>query len=229
MKHLFLLLLICCCQEALFAKSIFSIVNGKCVADTDYVDTLYYNAEQTHVDADYTLFKTDTIHSGDGYVYEVRAYQHRMDLEELGDSIYSRVDIVFHNVNGNTGQPHDTLRLYNDMVWTRFTSGGFGLVSHPYTEQPSNATFRAVPLGKECTALVFRGMQYGTELRRLTIIVLYKGSATLVFHKEREVTNIVRDKDKTTFVIQDNWYEEEVQLIPHLTNMVFGNGTITTE
>ena len=226
-------------------NDVFTVSDGKIITNSKYLDSLWISEEQSHEDEIYTLYSSEYISMGDCF-YNIKIYDSIYDKEEgedigLLDSLFSKIEIdciypmrntqneIMYHVDGTPISAYTRhFTFFNDAVLTVFSQGGFGIVEKKYIT-PSKKAYRTVQLSSDKTALVFRGRQDACGLRILNIIVLYNGTATLVFNKEMEITDIKEKKNLETFVLQDNWYEECVELIPNLRNMVLGFGKITIE
>ena len=89
---------------------------------------------------------------------------------------------------------------------------------------------KKIDIADNCCAILLRGWQYSTNLRELSIILLYEDQAVLVYNQERDVVDVKDENGITTLSLQDNWFRDDEEIfIPHIRRLVFGNGTITEE
>jgi len=246
-KNILLLVLLLAQSVVGFAKTndVFMATEEGIKTFEKYIDTLFFMDEYSHADDVYTLYSSEYIRVGD-YFYNVKIYDSIYDKEEadgldLTDSLFSKIVVdcivpmrnnrneIVYNADGSPVSSYmKRFQFINDNTSVAFSQRGLGLVVNKVLP-PSRKAYRTIPLSSDRIALAFRGRQDACSLRQLLIIVLDKMTATLVFNKEVEVTDIIEQKNLETFVIQDNWYEDCVELVPHLRNMVFGFGKITIE
>ena len=224
-------------------NEIFTTNNGVIVPNASFVTPLYYHQERNHDEANYTLVMTQSLSTRDGHVYELKAYQHKEDYIDKGDSTFSRIDItcktpeidddgnILRDQNGNVIYYElEPVSFTNDDVWTHYNCWGFAIFTdHPWKD-PQRIMCKKIDIADNCCAILLRGWQYSTNLRELSIILLYEDQAVLVYNQERDVVDVKDENGITTLSLQDNWFrDDEETLIPHLRRLVFGNGTITEE
>lgn len=80
-------------------------------------------------------------------------------------------------------------------------SDGWDKLKAPVRQYAANDYFLAIPLTPTSTALIFIGYPYNSQPELLTIVVLNKDKATLVFNKEIMVNKIEYDKTNSSFVM----------------------------
>ena len=64
-----------------------------------------------------------------------------------------------------------------------------------------------MPLSDEATALIFVGWPYNSEPEQMTIVVLYKGKATMVLNKQYAITAVTKNGSDLSFDIQSEIQE----------------------
>ena len=224
-------------------NEIFTTNNGVIVPNASFVTPLYYHQERNHDEANYTLVMTQSLSTRDGHVYELKAYQHKEDYIDKGDSTFSRIDItcktpeidddsnILRDQNGNVIYYElEPVSFTNDDVWTHYNCWGFAIFTdHPWKD-PQRIMCKKIDIADNCCAILLRGWQYSTNLRELSIILLYEDQAVLVYNQERDVVDVKDENGITTLSLQDNWFRDDEEIfIPHIRRLVFGNGTITEE
>ena len=224
-------------------NEIFTTNNGVIVPNASFVTPLYYHQERNHDEANYTLVMTQSLSTRDGHVYELKAYQHKEDYIDKGDSTFSRIDItcktpeidddgnIQRDQNGNVIYYElEPVSFTNDDVWTHYNCWGFAIFTdHPWKD-PQRIMCKKIDIADNCCAILLRGWQYSTNLRELSIILLYEDQAVLVYNQERDVVDVKDENGITTLSLQDNWFRDDEEIfIPHIRRLVFGNGTITEE
>ena len=242
-KILILTISIICFMHIHAGDNIFTTNNGVIVPNASFVTPLYCHQERNHDEANYTLVMTQSLSTRDGHVYELKAYQHKEDYIDKGDSTFSRIDItcktqeidddgnILRDQNGNVIYYElEPVSFTNDDVWTHYNCWGFAIFTdHPWKD-PQRIMCKKIDIADNCCAILLRGWQYSTNLRELSIILLYEDQAVLVYNQERDVVDVKDENGITTLSLQDNWFrDDEETLIPHLRRLVFGNGTITEE
>ena len=85
-------------------------------------------------------------------------------------------------------------------------------------------------MSKDCYAIALRGQRDAIDGPGLTIFVLYKGKAQLVYlNYAIDINEIKEEGDKTTFVLQTPKYDDNGKIIPVVSKMTFANGMISLE
>lgn len=211
----------------------------------------WIDKEITHNSADYKMIDSTSLITDDCYLYEIKFFQHKnedeSDLETWGkDNIFSRLEIVCKTPAFNdNGKPikktngkieysieDEPFVFYNDGLWFRF----YYFCLAPYSdspktvEDPTKAFFKKVRLTKDCYAITLRGYRDSIDGTGLSVFVLYKGKAQLVYYNSSiDVNEIKEEGDKTTFVLQTPKYDDNGKIIPVISKMTFANGMISLE
>ncbi len=130
------------------------------------------------------LFKSFTISSEDNkYSYIVKLSNYEGTENDGG--FYRIIDIEYENKN----------------ILNLKQSDGWDKLKERISQYASNDYFLAIPLTRTSTALIFVGYPYNSQPELLTIVVLNKDKAMLVFNKEIMVNKIEYDKASSSFVM----------------------------
>ena len=183
MKAIFLILTVFCSFSFVTAqreKSIFEYGETEVITKSEYMTPFYFDYQGV---SSY-LFKSFTISSEDNkYSYIVKLSNYEGTENDGG--FYRIIDIEYENKN--------ILNLKQSDGWDKLKER-----IRPYA---SNDYFLAIPLTRTSTALIFVGYPYNSQPELLTIVVLNKDKAMLVFNKEIMVNKIEYDKVSSSFVM----------------------------
>ena len=242
-KILILTISIICFMHIHAGDNIFTNNNGVITTKPTYINQMCYIGERNHDIENYIHVFDTVLSTRDGHVYELKAYQHKEDYIDKGDSTFSRIDItcktqeidddgnILRDQNGNVIYYElEPVSFTNDDVWTHYNCWGFAIFTdHPWKD-PQRIMCKKIDIADNCCAILLRGWQYSTNLRELSIILLYEDQAVLVYNQERDVVDVKDENGITTLSLQDNWFRDDEEIfIPHIRRLVFGNGTITEE
>lgn len=200
----------------------------------------WIDKEITHNSADYKMIDSTNIITDDCYLYEVKFFQHKNeDVESFeGGNIFTRLNIdckvPIRENNGKVTYKTDVepFVFYNDNMWFQFNYFGFGAytANTNYDNRFAKDICRKIKLSKDCYAIALRGQRDAIDGPGLTIFVLYKGKAQLVYlNYAIEINEIKEEGDKTTFVLQTPKYDDNGKIIPVISKMTFANGMISLE
>ncbi len=226
MKHL-LLVLGLLTSVNLCAGDLFSIRNNKIIPTGNH--KLWTIEEKDHSEKNYKLIDATTVKAGNGYAYDIKSYQHKDDdWDMMGDSIFSKLVITCRTpADTATSQPQSTGFVFlNDNEWLRFNYWSFS----PYSDNPwfakGNEVFKVYELSNDCIAIVLRGFRDSVSPPELTVFVLYKDNAKLVYNADWEIDSIATEKSVTVMNIANHTYDEEGYMKLTHASMVFGLGRI---
>ncbi len=200
----------------------------------------WIDKEITHNSADYKMIDSTNIITDDCYLYEVKFFQHKNeDVESFeGGKIFTRLNIDCKvPIRGNNGKvTYKTdvkpFVFYNDNMWFQFNYFGFGAytANTNYDNRLAKDICKKIKLSKDCYAIALRGQRDAIDGPGLTIFVLYKGKAQLVYlNYAIDINEIKEEGDKTTFVLQTPKYDDNGKIIPVISKMTFANGMISLE
>ncbi len=200
----------------------------------------WIDKEITHNSADYKMIDSTNIITDDCYLYEVKFFQHKNeDVESFeGGKIFTRLNIDCKvPIRGNNGKvTYKTdvkpFVFYNDNMWFQFNYFGFGAytANTNYDNRLAKDICKKIKLSKDCYAIALRGQRDAIDGPGLTIFVLYKGKAQLVYlNYTIDINEIKEEGDKTTFVLQTPKYDDNGKIIPVISKMTFANGMISLE
>ena len=200
----------------------------------------WIDKEITHNSADYKMIDSTNIITDDCYLYEVKFFQHKNeDVESFeGGKIFTRLNIdckvPIRENNGKVTYKTDVepFVFYNDNMWFQFNYFGFGAytANTNYDNRLAKDICRKIKLSKDCYAIALRGQRDSIDGPGLTIFVLYKGKAQLVYlNYAIDINEIKEEGDKTTFVLQTPKYDDNGKIIPVISKMTFANGMISLE
>lgn len=200
----------------------------------------WIDKEITHNSADYKMIDSTNIITDDCYLYEVKFFQHKNeDVESFeGGKIFTRLNIGCKvPIRGNNGNvtyetADEPFVFYNDNMWFQFNYFGFGAytANTNYDNRFAKDICKKIKLSKDCYAIALRGQRDAIDGPGLTIFVLYKGKAQLVYlNYAIDINEIKEEGDKTTFVLQTPKYDDNGKIIPVISKMTFANGMISLE
>ncbi len=200
----------------------------------------WIDKEITHNSADYKMIDSTNIITDDCYLYEVKFFQHKNeDVESFeGGNIFTRLNIdckvPIRENNGKVTYKTDVepFVFYNDNMWFQFNYFGFGAytANTNYDNRLAKDICKKIKLSKDCYAIALRGQRDSIDGPGLTIFVLYKGKAQLVYlNYAIDINEIKEEGDKTTFVLQTPKYDDNGKIIPVISKMTFANGMISLE
>ncbi|MBO4597068.1 MAG: hypothetical protein J5676_04205 [Bacteroidaceae bacterium] len=208
----------------------------------------WIDKEITHNSADYKMIDSTNIITDDCYLYEVKFFQHKNeDVESFeGGKIFTRLNIdckvpitdnngnITYAPNGNVTYEtaDEPFVFYNDNMWFQFNYYGFGAytANTNYDNRLAKDICKKIKLSKDCYAIALRGQRDSIDGPGLTIFVLYKGKAQLVYlNYAIDINEIKEEGDKTTFVLQTPKYDDNGKIIPVISKMTFANGMISLE
>ncbi len=185
---LLLLCLFACKLPTQTNEAIFKYDNGEIVTKPEYINPFYFEYQdvKSYPVESFTIFSKNNEHS---YSVKLSNYQ-----GTEGDGGYYRsIDVEYKNKN--------ILSLKQSDGWDKLQKHVRPLASNDY--------FLALPLTDSSTALVFVGYPYNSQPELLTIVILNKGEATLVFNKEIMIRSIKYDKANLSFVMNLQDYPVE--------------------
>lgn len=165
---------------------IFTINKDSVECNSKYIEPLFFDYQNEP----FSLFKSFSVSS------EKNLYNYTVKLSDYnvakGDGGYFRIIEI-------TSNNKSILRVTQSNGWNILPAEIRGLSTNDY--------FLVVPLRDSVTALVFVGYPYNSEPEQLTIIILNKGKAKMVFNKHFIVSKV--EKTATTFclTLQDSVIE----------------------
>ena len=200
----------------------------------------WIDKEITHNSADYKMIDSTSIITDDCYLYEIKFFQHKNeDVESFeGGKIFTRLNIdckvPIRENNGKVTYKTDVepFVFYNDNMWFQFNYFVFGAytANTNYDNRFAKDICKKIKLSKDCYAIALRGQRDAIDGPGLTIFVLYKGKAQLVYlNYAIDINEIKEEGDKTTFVLQTPKYDDNGKIIPVISKMTFANGMISLE
>jgi len=229
MRHLLLLTFGFFISINLSAVNLFSIQNNKLVPTQTY--KLWEGGDKNHFAKNYKLIDIKTVKAGNGYTYNIKSYQNKEDSWDLfGDSIFSKIEIACHTPKDtafNGAKRATNFVFFNDNEWLRFNYWSFA----PYSDNPrfesGREVFKVYNLSSDCVAIVFRGFRDSVSPPELTIFILYKDSAVLVYNSDHEINSISTGEVSTTMNLEKLTFDDENKAISVKSTMIFGSGNIT--
>ena len=217
-----------------YAQELFSIKNGTVVPAKAY--SLWHFGDREESAHEYHQIDSITLSARNGYSYDISVFQHLKDDpdKEMSDTVFSKLEIIPHPpvaLSGTSGKPDVPNRktFVNQGGWLRFNYWTFD----PYSDHPRRETgdeaFRYYHLDDDCIALVLRGWRDAVSPADLTLIVLYRDDAKLVYFAEKEITTISTEgglvKIGLDAPVHDENEEDMISKIAH-SRLILGNGTI---
>ena len=217
-----------------YAQELFSIKNGTVVPAKAY--SLWHFGDREESTHEYHQIGSITLSARNGYSYDISVFQHQKDDpdKEMSDTVFSKLEIIPHPpvaLSETSGQPDVPNRrtFVNQGGWLRFNYWTFD----PYSDHPRRETgdeaFRYYHLDDDCIALVLRGWRDAVSPADLTLIVLYKDEAELVYFAEKEITAVSTEgglvKIGLDAPVHDENEEDMISKIAH-SRLILGNGTI---
>jgi hypothetical protein len=229
MRHLLLLTFGLLISINLSAANLFSIKNNKVVPTHTY--KLLDDNDRDHSAKNYKLIDTKTVSAGNGYTYDIKSYQHKEDdLDLFGDSIFSKIKIVCHKpiaTASNGAKGVKNFVFFNVNEWLRFNYWSFA----PYSDNPrfenGREAFKVYNLSSDCVAIVIRGFRDSVSPPELTIFILYKDSAVLVYNGDHEINSISTEGASTTMNLEKLFFDDDGKAKSVKSTMIFGLGNIT--
>lgn len=184
MKSLLLIFFVSICTlSPVFAQTnemIFSYNGNSIITKSKYITPFYFEYQ----DVPSFIFKTFAVSSRDkAYSYVVKLSNYSGTEDDGG--YYRIIDIEFGGKK----------------ILSLKQSDGWDSLKENTRKHASNDYFLAIPLTDTSTALVFVGYPYNSQPELLTIVVLNKDSATLVFNKEIMINDIQYDGVSSSFVM----------------------------
>ena len=231
MKHLYFSLLVClCCINQLFAADMKISANDRdeLTVPTDSVDSFWIDTRLSHDVSDYELKYKDTIRINDGY-YLVGYYRNNVreyvkeDLETFGDVFFDKVTFEYY-ANGTKASECSFL---NDDLWYKFNYWSFASYSDEPWRESKDITAYKIKMSDDCYAIALRGTRDSIDPPCLTIFLLDKGKARLVYNKNVEINAISSSPSRTTFEVQTIKYDNNDKLIPDNYTIIFEKTGIT--
>ena len=225
MKHLYFSLLVClCCINQLFAADMKISANDwdELTVPTDSVDSFWIDTRLSHDVSDYELKYKDTIRINDGY-YLVGYYRNNVreyvkeDLETFGDVFFDKGTFEYY-ANGTKASECSFL---NDDLWYKFNYWSFASYSDEPWRESKDITAYKIKMSDDCYAIALRGTRDSIDPPCLTIFLLDKGKARLVYNKNVEINAISSSPSRTTFEVQTIKYDKNDKLIPDNNTIIF--------
>ncbi len=161
-------------------ETIFTYEGDDVCVKSEYIAPFYFNYQG----ATSYLLKSDTVSSKDSrYSYTIKLSNYKGTENDGG--FYRMIDIECGNEN--------ILNLKQSDGWDKLKDHVRAYATNDY--------FLAIPLTDSSTALIFVGYPYNSQPELLTIVILDKDKATLVFNREIIVREMEYDKTSSTFVM----------------------------
>ena len=159
-------LLLCCALPAVAQHDIYTLdARGEVVSDSAFIDPFFWKDQRTP----YEQIYSETLPvQGFAKPYTIRLYNY--ENSEYDPGYFCIIEIEYG------GRP--CLRLAQSNAWDKF------VIDYEYTDQ----YYRLVDLGQRTYALLFTGYHYASDPEQLTIVILREGEATLVFNRQRHIT-----------------------------------------
>ena len=217
-----------------YSQELFSIKNGTIVPAKEY--SLWHFGDREESTHEYHQIDSITLSARNGYSYDISVFQHVKDDpdKEMSDTVFSKLEIIPRPpvaLSGTSGKPDVPNRrtFVNQGGWLRFNYWTFD----PYSDHPrretGNEAFRYYHLDDDCIALVLRGWRDSVSPADLTLIVLYRDDARLVYFAEKEITTISTEgglvKIGLDAPVHDENEEDMISKIAY-SRLILGNGTI---
>lgn len=252
MRHSLLLTFGLLISINLSAINLFSIENNKLVPTQTY-NKLWDDKDRDHSANNYKLIDLKTVKAGNGYTYDIKSYQHKDDdLDMFGDSVLSKIEIVCHSPMDSIDSVYEkgaclpadkvvdgeivstdyrakqttNFVFFNDNEWLRFNYWSFA----PYSDNPryenGREVFKVYNLSSDCVAIVLRGFRDSVSPPELTIFVLYKDSAVLVYNGDHEINSISTRGTLTTMNLEKLFFDDNGKATSVKSTMTFGLGNI---
>ena len=216
-----------------YSQELFSIRNGKIIPAKEY--KLWHFEDRGKSDA-YRQVESTTISARNGYSYDIKVFQHVKDDpdKEMLDTVFSQLEIIPRSPitsQGTVGKPKVLIRktFENQGGWLRFNYWTFD----PYSDNPrreiGDESFKYYHLNDDCIALVLRGWRDSVSPADLTIIVLYRNEAALVYFAQKEITTVTTESNLVKIGLDTPVHDENekdmISKIAH-SRLILGNGTI---
>lgn|SRR5574344_48477 len=231
MRHLSLLTFGLLVSINLSAVNLFSIQNNKVVPIQTY--KLYKLKKEDHYSAkNYKMIDIQTVKAGNGYTYDIKSYQNKNDDWDLfGDSVFSKIEIVcrtpMNSIDSVKEKRTTNFVFFNDNEWLRFNYWCFA----PYSDNPrfesGREAFKVYNLSRDRVAIVIRGFRDSVSPPELTIFILYKDSAVLVYNGDHEINSISTQGALTTMDLEKLFFDDNGKATSVKSTMIFGSGNIT--
>jgi hypothetical protein len=214
-----------------YSQELFSIKNGIVIPAKEY--SLWHFEDRDESIHEYQQIDSTTISARNGYSYDIRVFQHVKDDpdKEMLDTVFSKLEIVPRSPIVLLEAPNvlNKISFVNQGGWLRFNYWSFD----PYSDNPrreiGDESFRYYHLSDDCIALVLRGWRDSVSPADLTLIVLYKNEAKLVYFVQKEITTVSTEGDLVTIgldtPVHDENEEDMISKIAH-SKLILGNGTI---
>lgn len=214
-----------------YSQELFSIKNGIVIPAKEY--SLWHFEDRDESIHEYQQIDSTTISARNGYSYDIRVFQHVKDDpdKEMLDTVFSKLEIVPRSPIVLLEAPNvlNKISFVNQGGWLRFNYWSFD----PYSDNPrreiGDESFRYYHLSDDCIALVLRGWRDSVSPADLTLIVLYKNEAKLVYFVQKEITTASTEGDLVTIgldtPVHDENEEDMISKIAH-SKLILGNGTI---
>lgn len=167
-------------------KALFTIEKDSIKCNQKYVEPFF----RDYLNEPYSLEKSCSFSS------QNKKYNYTVTLSDYdvarGDGGYFRIiDIKMGNKT--------ILQLNQSDGWDKLPKGIRDLSNQDY--------FLAVPLSNSVTAIVFCGYPYNSEPELLTIVILNKGTAKLVFNKNFIISELKKTNNEFYLKLQDRVIE----------------------
>ncbi len=172
--------------KAQTVEQIFTIDKDSIKSNSKNIEPLFFDYQNES----FSLFKSFPVKSSqDSYNYTVNLSDYNV---AKGDGGYFRIiEITSNNKN--------ILRVTQSNGWNILPAEIRGLSVNDY--------FLAVPLRDSVTALIFIGYPYNSEPEQLTIIILNKNKAKMVFNKHFIVSKVEKTATSFCLTLQDSVIE----------------------
>ena len=167
-------------------ESIFVIENDSIKNKSKFIDSLYF----TDQGEPYTLFKSYAVTSPSGqYAYEVELSNFNC---AMGDAGYFRVINIKHGGKS-------ILQLNQSDGWDK--------LSKETKDFSEFDTFLVMKVDENTTALIFTGYPYASDPEQITIVVLYKDTAKMVFNKHCIINRVEKTANSLILTLHDRVIE----------------------
>lgn len=189
-------------------EDIFSISQSSIESKQKFIDQLD-NLPNQEI---FTLKKSVSLPSkNNAYNYTLDFLRHSGWDDEPGD--YDLIEIKNNN--------NKICQVRNDGGWTK--------IEQSIRNYTTNDYFIPIYLSETTTAIIMTGFAYPTEPSLLTIIIIEKGTAKLVFNKEMYINNITKTDNSFSMLVQANiqqWDENNKPLDAPIINKIWSENGI---
>lgn len=174
------------CGKAQTVEPVFTIEGDTIACKSKFIDSLYFDY-QGKPD---TLFQSYVVTSSSGqYAYEVALSDY---ICAMGDGGYFRIIDIKH-------EGKSILQLNQSDGWDKLPEE-----TKDFSEFD---TFLVMHVDENTTALIFTGYPYASDPEQITIVVLHKGTAKMVFNKHYIINKVEKVANSLILTLHDQVIE----------------------